>query len=563
LKRIKIFRILAVTIFLSLLVMALPTSLSLAASEDIDLDPEEGEIGEEVEISGDNFDESTATTDEFVHIYFSDEEADEGDEIDDEVENYEKVESLLWIDEDGTFDASFDVPDELTDGEDDVTVTGGTYYIYVTYYDNDEIVSVAEFTVIGEGEIEVDVEEGPVGTELEITGSGFPDDEAITIEYDSDEVDIEDGDDETDGDGEFASIIFIPESIAGEHTIRVDVNGVEAEIEFTVEPEIIVSPTSGEAGTEVTVSGTGYGKRQEVVIYFDDDGVATETTDSSGSFAAAFDLPDLAAGIYEIDVEDDDDNSDSAKFTIIAATTETEEPEPAPQPTAPQSSKTAIDISSTTAEIGSSVVVTGAGFQPGGLVTIKLDGEAVASVAAEASGIFATVFNVPVRTAGDYTLTVTDGVNTNELTFTVDVEPPAVPKPLLPQMGVELKPPVLFDWESVGSGDSPVTYTLQIAADNEFSVGKLLLEEDELLNTEYTLAKEKAASLNMYDTQLYWRIRAVGQGDNTGDWTGAGEFQVAKPFSMPGWAIYTIAGVVGLLLFLAGYFTGRRAAYYH
>jgi len=298
LKRIKIFRILAVTIFLSLLVMALPTSLSLAASEDIDLDPEEGEIGEEVEISGDNFDESTSTTDEFVHIYFSDEEADEGDEIDDEVENYEKVESLLWIDEDGTFDASFDVPDELTDGEDDVTVTGGTYYIYVTYYDNDEIVSVAEFTVIGEGEIEVDVEEGPVGTELEITGSGFPDDEAITIEYDSDEVDIEDGDDETDGDGEFASIIFIPESIAGEHTIRVDVNGVEAEIEFTVEPEIIVSPTSGEAGTEVTVSGTGYGKRQEVVVYFDDDGVATETTDSSGSFAAAFDLPDLAAGIY-------------------------------------------------------------------------------------------------------------------------------------------------------------------------------------------------------------------------------------------------------------------------
>ncbi|UCH00662.1 MAG: hypothetical protein JSU78_01450, partial [Deltaproteobacteria bacterium] len=58
---------------------------------------------------------------------------------------------------------------------------------------------------------------------------------------------IESGDDETDGDGEFASIILIPESTAGVHTVTVIVDGTEVEAEFTVEPEIIIDPTSGEA----------------------------------------------------------------------------------------------------------------------------------------------------------------------------------------------------------------------------------------------------------------------------------------------------------------------------
>ncbi len=561
----KIFRILTVAVILLILVMALPTAPALAASEDISLDSDEGEIGDEINIEGDGFDESD-TQDHFVHIYFSDEEADEGDKIDDEVENYEKVESLLWIDEDGEFSTSFDVPDDLTDGEDDVEVGSGTYYVYVTYYDDEEIVAVAEFTVTGVGEIEMDPDEDPVGTEVEIAGSGFTDNKDITIEYDGDEVDIEDGDDETDSDGEFVSLILIPESTAGDHTITVNVDGNEVEAEFTVEPAIIVSPTSGEAGTEVTVSGTGYGKRQDVVVYFDDDEMAAETTDSDGSFTATFNLPDLAEDIYDIEAEDDDDNSDSAKFTILAAAAEPAEPEPQepePEPAEPPAPETAINISTTTADVGSDVIVTGAGFKAGGVIAIELDGEAVASVVAEQGGIFVTTFNVPVHEAGDYTLTITDGTNTNELTFTVEVEPPAVPVPILPEMGVTVKPPVFFDWEPAGSDDQPVTYTLQIATDSEFPEKDIVTEKDKLSSSDYTLTGEEAARLNIYDAPLYWRVKAVGDTGNAGTWTGAGEFQVTKPFSMPNWALFTVAGIGVLLIFLLGYFVGRRATYYH
>ncbi len=567
-KQKRIFRILAVAVILSFLVMASPISPALAASEDINLDPEEGEIGEEINIEGEDFDESTETQDYFVHIYFSDDEADEGDQIDDEVENYEKVESLLYIDENGEFSTRFDVPDELTDGEDDVDVGGGTYYVYVTYYNDKDIVAVAEFTVIGAGEIEVDPEEGPVGTEVEIAGTGFADEQEIIIEYDGDEVDIEGGDDETDNDGEFVSLILIPESTAGEHTIMVDVDGTEVEIDFTVEPEIIISPTSGETGTEVTVSGTGFGKRQDVVVYFDSDSVAAETTDSDGSFEATFILPELAADIYKIEAEDEDNNTDSTKFTMVAATPGTEEPEPqepepTPEPTTPTPPTTAINISTTTAKVGSDVMVTGAGFKPGEVVTIELDGELVASAKAELGGIFVTTFKVPVESAGDYTLTITDGINTNELDFTVEVEPPSVPTPLLPEMGVSVKTPVFFDWESVGSIDQPVTYTLQIATDSEFSEKDIVTEKDELSGSDYTLTEEEATRLNIYDTPLYWRVRAVGEAGAEGAWTGAGEFQVSKPFSIPSWVLITIAGIGGLLLFLVGYFMGKRGSYYH
>jgi len=566
----KIVHVVAVAVILSILVIALPASPALAA-EDINLDPDEVEIGDQVDIEADGFYESTASVDYFVNIYLSDEEADEGDEIDDEVENYEKLKSLLWIDEDGEFSTSFDVPDELTDGEDDVAVTGDTYYIYVTYYDNEDIVAVAEFTVTGAGEVEVDPDEGPVGIEVEIAGSGFPDDKDIAIEYDGDEVDIEDGDDETDGDGEFVSLILIPESTAGEHTITVNVDGNEAEIEFAVEPKIIVSPTSGEADTEVTLSGTGYGKRQDVVVYLDGDSVAAETTDSDGSFVATFTIPDLTASIYDIEAEDDDDNSDSAKFTILATAVEPvpQEPEPAPKPTEPPAPTTAINISTTTAKTGSDVVVTGAGFKAGGVITIELDGEAVTTAIAEPGGTFVTIFSVPVQPAGDYTMTITDGINTNELTFTIELEPPAAPMLLFPEMWSIVKTPVLFDWESIESGNPPVTYTLQIATDSKFPEKEIVMERKELsdseyiLTSEYVLTKEEAAKLNLYDTPLYWRVRVTDGNEVHGSWTGAGEFQVNKPFSMPAWVIFTLAGIAVIFTFLIGYWIGKRATQYH
>ena len=218
--------------------------------------------------------------------------------------------------------------------------------------------------------------------------------------------------------------------------------------------------------------------------------------------------------------------------------------------------------------VGSSVVVTGAGFQPGGVVTIELDGEEVATVPAEATSTFATIFNVPVHAAGDYTLTITDGINTNEVTFTIEAKPPAPPALLLPKMLSMVKAPVLFDWESVTLDIPPVTYTLQVATDSNFSESEIVIERKKLavseyiLTSEYISTKEEAAQLSIYATRLYWRVRAEDGNGVYGSWTDPGEFQVKKPFSMPGWALYTLAGIIAIITFLIGYWLGRRAVSY-
>ena len=66
----------------------------------------------------------------------------------------------------------------------------------LTYEDEEDVKAVAEFTVTA-GEItDFDPDDGPVGTEVDITGDSFAEDEQITVEYDGDEIDIESGDDE-------------------------------------------------------------------------------------------------------------------------------------------------------------------------------------------------------------------------------------------------------------------------------------------------------------------------------------------------------------------------------
>ena len=105
-KHSKIFRILAIAITLSLLVVALPASPALAYDYDIELDADEGEIGDSFYVEGDDFppsDYDEPPDIEEVDIYFSSEEADTGDDIDDEVENYEKLKSGVEVDDDGEF----------------------------------------------------------------------------------------------------------------------------------------------------------------------------------------------------------------------------------------------------------------------------------------------------------------------------------------------------------------------------------------------------------------------------------------------------------------------------
>jgi len=568
-KYTKVLRIFSIAIILSLLAITVPAS-PVQALGTLTLVPDEGKIGDEITVVGEGFNVSTDTTDKFAVIYFSSQEATLVDDIDTDtttgdVTIYEKVRDGIWLDYDGEFEETFTVPDILNDGDTNADVTSGTYYVYFCYYGYDRIRAVAEFTVIG-GEIEIDPESGPVGTEVEITGAEFGVEKDISIEYDGNEIDIADGDDETNEDGEFFSTIIVPESTAGDHTITVTVSGGEVEADFTVDPEIFLSPVSGEPGKKVDVSGTGFGRRKNVVVYLDGKALTTVTSDSSGSFETTFNVPaDLGTDIYDVEVEDEDENMDSAKFTVTAPpppfTGPTPEPSPSPAPTP---SVTTVTINANNGPVGEQLVLGGAGFEAGGTVTIKYDGEEVNKVSADANGIFVAAFQVPASKSGARAIVVTDGTNTHELTFTVESTPPGVPAPLLPQMGVKVKSPVSFDWEDVKDASLPVVYTLQVATDKEFTDASLVVDKGRLDSSEYAFTESEELRLVDGKTSYYWRVKATDGASNESAWTGAGVFYFTPPSlgGLPRWALYALIGFGAVVFFIAGYLLGRRTAYY-
>ena len=634
----KIIHIATITAILSLIVTVLPISPVLAASEDITLDPDSGEIDERIDIEGEDFEESwyNSPTDYYdyeVDIYFSSQEADEGDEIDDEVENYERVKSGANIDDDGQFDTYFYVPDELTDGEDDEVVYGGTYYVYITYDDDDEIVAVAEFTVIA-AEIELYPDEGSVGTEVEITGIDFADSEDITIEFDDYDLDIESGDDETDNDGEFECTVIIPEATAGEHTITViDDSDKLAEAYFTVEPEIIVSTDRTALGDSITVSGTGFGGELDYIVYLDNDEVFDDETDEYGSFVSEFIVPALNAGTYDLETRDDDDNSAEAVFSIdefiviisptnghagtevtvsgtgfipnrsviivfnndyvannsidssgslntsfivpnlpagnylvkVSDGTSTEE--------VTFTIGTTASISSESGYVGAELTLSGTGFTAGRTVTVSYDSEQVATIGVNHDGTFSVAFSIPASVSGAHIIIATDGTNTEQLAFSMESIPPSTSYLQLPLMDSKLKG-WRFDWcgdaadlsKEVTDKSLPVTYTLQIATSQNFSENSIQLEITGLTESEYILAAEERLESVNKDTPYYWRVKATDGASNETEWTDTGTFYVGFTFELPGWALYTLIGVAGMLLFLIGYlighWRGKRVFYY-
>ena len=545
-KRIKIFRILAFAAILSLLVIAIPASPALAA-ESIDLSPSTGEVGDKIDIDGSGF----KTDGTRVYIYFSSQEWDVGDEIDDDVTVYNLVKKRT-PDVNGELDTYFYVPeilDEGDDGEDDPEdVVGGYYYVYVTYGDNDDIEAVEDFTVRG---IELSPDEGTVDIEVEITGLGFTNSKDIRyIKYDGEEIDIESGDDETDRHGEFTSSILIPESIAGEHTIIVrDKSNKEASATFTVDPEITVTPISGTKGDTVAVTGTGFGDEEDVTIAFNDVTVATNTTDQDGSFTASFIVPDVAAAIYDVDAEDDDNNDAEAQFTVGIATILTISP---------------VTTQASPAHAGMNIAVSGLGFRASSAITITdlTSGLLIVTTTSNADGVFQTTFEA-AGSAGEHVITASDGTSTLQVSFIMESQPPSAPALLLPEAATKVEARVSLDWETVTDDSSPVTYTLQIATDDSFTPASILLEKKGLTKSEYTATEAEKLSSTKEEAPYYWRVKAIDAISNESEWSTLGSFYVGGiSFSLTGWVLYVVMGVGGLALLGLGYWLGRRTTYY-
>ncbi len=537
----------------TLLCLLAQPELSALAQEDraIYVSPSEGGIGDKVRVAGEGFNKSTATADKYAAVFLSSEEATTDDDIDSDVTKYELVGEAVWLNEKGEFDISFTVPDELSDGPDKEKIHAGIYYIYVCHYMGNvvspRIRALAEFEVIL-GNITIAPDKGRVGTSVEIRGTDFLPEEDISIHYDEIDLGVDSGDTEVDSSGEFIAYVTIPKSTAGIHNIVV----IQAEnavvAEFTVEPDVTVNPTSGEADTLVTVLGTGFGRRKNVFVYFDTVEVASEQTDRVGDFVATFSVPDLEAGLYEIEI-DDGENTQIAKFTIITP----------PKPSTPEPPKlpAVIEINRLSGHVGAEVVVSGAGFVESGNVTIKYDDKLLTSAAINTSGIFLTSFRIPISQHGEHSIVISDGLNIKELAFAVEAEAPEAPNlllgtPLVVKEGAD----IFIDWEDVTDESMPVTYTFQLASDAGFSVQGILLEETGLTDSEYLVDSSRNQLLRPRRS-YYWRVRAVDSASNAGEWTETGEITIAPVSTMPSWLMYTLAVIGGLFILFIWYMMRR------
>jgi len=538
--------ILAAAVILAMLIVAIPVTPALAETgvENINVLPSNGAVDDYVEVEGTGFEPG-----ERVYIYFSNGEADEGDDVED-LDSYKEMVAPYAGDtgdsDEGDFSAHFDVPDELDDGSEDADVTGGQYYVYVTYDREGEIFALDEFSVIG---ISINPTSGLVGAEVRVSGAGFDNKKDVEIKFGSATVDISRGDDETSSSGSFTSYFLVPESTAGKHTVTVEVNNDEGEAEFTVEPEIGIDPVEGSVGDRILVSGTGFAYRKDVTITFGGIEVGGETTDSYGSFEAQVNVPEVAAGEYDVEAEDESNNSASATFSMT----------------------TEISISPATSAsspgyVGDELTISGSGFKPSSDITITYASETVTFHAtSQSDGSFSYKLKVPPSTAGEHTITASDGISNMSVTFYMESTPPKVPQPQQPYMEGKADSLAYFNWDDVNADvddiveqSLPITYDLQVATDENFA--NKVVNKTGLTTSEYTLTEEEALEKTNKETPYYyWRVRAVDAASNAGAWTGAGIFTLGFSFpDISGWLLYVLIGIGALVLFFVGFWIGGR-----
>ena len=142
-------RVLGVALTLVLMLVAIP-AIPVSAAISINVSPDEGEIDDEITLTGAGFPVSAE-----LYIFFARQQADVGDAIDDEVTVYNFMPSVFTFFDGRILGYKFDIPDKLNDGldpADDEDVFGGIYYIYITYTTTETIRAKTTVTVNAEPE---------------------------------------------------------------------------------------------------------------------------------------------------------------------------------------------------------------------------------------------------------------------------------------------------------------------------------------------------------------------------------------------------------------------------
>jgi hypothetical protein len=305
----------------------------------------------------------------------------------------------------GKWTASFDVP----------ALTYGAYNIYAI--DDEGHQAVKSFTV--GASITLDIENGPVGSLVQIKGRGFAPGGTIDtgdVTLDGTDCTVEKDDTISGSKYEFTIEVIVPSIGDGEHEFNVT-NGVNwATADFDVDEDggasVKVTPTFGVQGSTVAIHGYNFSQVNDadvvVELWTDTDvyvaDIKTYETNTNGEWSGTFKVPAQSNGKYHVAAYqtkyDIDDTADFKIGSVIVILNDDEGP------------------------AGLELVLTGTGFEYdstwnctfGDELVIEDNADTDSSGNLELDGSVPK-FWIPSMEAGVYTITVMDDEGT-----TVEVE---------------------------------------------------------------------------------------------------------------------------------------------
>ncbi len=547
---------------------------TLVVRPSVSINPQTGSPGTTVQIAGGGFGASLPVTVTYNSV------------------SVETTPPAIVTDATGSFGATFNAPAGTT----------GSYTVQASDGSN---TAASSFLIAAGASLSPGV--ATVGTSVTVKGVNFGSGATVNILYDGAPLLAA----TADASGAFSTTFKAPNSQGGSHQVVATDSANKVTMAFTIQPSITLTPASGFVGSNVGVSGVGFGANRAVAVKYDNIQVATATPDATGGFTTSFKAPASQSGNHQLAVTDGV-NTTSLVFTI--------QPSVSVSPTSGNvttavtvngagfaggktatisydnvqvataigdatgaftasfkapSSRTgnhqvtasdgagsgsgafaivpSLNLSPAAGNVGSNVAVIGSGFASSTAVTIKYDNTQLGQATTDASGSFSATFSAPASKGGSHLVGVSDGTSTLTAGFAMDSTPPPAPTPQLPADNTQSQAATLFGWSAV-TDPSGVTYTLQVASDQAFSA--VVLEKKGLVTPGYTLTEQEKLPSASKEKPYYWRVRAVDGASNEGPWSAPKSFYVGFVLSPAG--LYIIFAVAALLVGVLGFFIGRK-----
>jgi hypothetical protein len=369
-----------------------------------------------------------------------------------------------------------------------------------------------------------DAVSGCVGDVAVVSGFGFAASKLIYLGLDDQKLVTG----ETDSKGQFSDAkIAIPACPRGNHNIKVqDSENNIATAVYNVRQQMTIMPSTAAVGDNVTIVGTGFGPVSDVTAYFDDKDAGIVQTGTDGGFTTTIKVPACGDGVHRVKV---DDRVNKAYKDINISSS--------------------LIINPDLGFIGMPVGIQGSGFRPGFPVNMTYDNVKMEGTTVGPNGSFTNNFKIPVSRFGPHTVTVSDGINSQKVIFTVESTAPPVPSAVLPADGERMTKDIHFEWGAV-SDPSGVAYTFEIADDPKF-VNVIMSQANVVTN--YIDITEDSKMLPGKEKPYYWRVKAVDRASNESPFSSVSSFYKGHTFltiltNMPDWVKWVLA-ILGLVLF--------------